>query len=131
MRRMLAVITVAVLTTCMVGAGWAQPLRWQPIPGAPGVEYVPNWHQDVFRYQERFYRYDGNNWYRGRDHAGPWVNILEPPRVFYQVEERYFRTPPGWDRGKKKGWRGYDLPPGQRKKFNGNIPPGQQKKMGY
>ena len=24
--------------------------------------------------------------------------------------------PPGWDKGKKTGWRGHDLPPGQEKK---------------
>ncbi len=25
--------------------------------------------------------------------------------------------PPGWDRGRKVGWRGCDLPPGQAKKY--------------
>jgi hypothetical protein len=25
--------------------------------------------------------------------------------------------PPGWDKGKKTGWRGQNLPPGQRKKY--------------
>jgi hypothetical protein len=25
--------------------------------------------------------------------------------------------PPGWDKGKKTGWQGQDLPPGQQKKY--------------
>lgn len=114
---------------------------WQPIPSAPGVAYAPELKRDVFRYQEQYYYYDGSRWHCGRSYQGPWVQIPQPPQVFYQVEERYFRTPPGWARGKKTGWRGQPQPPGQMKKLNQTgppgkfkdkpIPPGQMKKMGY
>ena len=33
----------------------------------------------------------------------------------YDIPERGY--PPGWDKGKKTGWRGRDLPPGQVKKY--------------
>ena len=32
-------------------------------------------------------------------------------------DERYDDRPPGWDKGRKTGWRGHDLPPGQEKKY--------------
>jgi hypothetical protein len=118
------------------------PPGWQPVPSAPGIEYAPNLNQDVFRYQGKYYYYDGGKWHSGRNYLGPWVNILQPPQVFYQIEERCFKTPPGWARGKKTGWRGQPLPPGQMKKLyqtgppgqskkNKPLPPGQMKKMGY
>lgn len=135
MTRWLTITTAAALVAGLLGLAWAQGPRlapgWQPIPGVPVIEYAPELHQDIFRYQETYYYYDGAKWHRGRNYSGPWVNILEPPKIFYQVEERYFRTPPGWARGKKTGWRGQPLPPGQMKKLDGDIPPGQRKKMGY
>jgi hypothetical protein len=30
--------------------------------------------------------------------------------------------PPGWDKGKKTGWQGHDLPPGQKKKYRQRYP---------
>ncbi len=35
-----------------------------------------------------------------------------------QGHKRYGDQPPGWDKGKKTGWRGNDLPPGQEKKHH-------------
>ncbi|MDI6854962.1 MAG: hypothetical protein QME75_15320 [Deltaproteobacteria bacterium] len=131
MRKIWVLMLVAVLTACWSGAAGAQAPGWRPIPSAPGIDYAPDLHRDVFRYQERYYFYDGGKWHRGRNYLGPWEAILQPPNVFYQVEEQYFRNPPGWARGKKTGWRGQPLPPGQMKKLDGNIPPGQRKKMGY
>ncbi len=34
-----------------------------------------------------------------------------------QWDKRHDDQPPGWDKGKKTGWRGRDLPPGQQKKY--------------
>ena len=34
-----------------------------------------------------------------------------------QWDKRDGDHPPGWDKGKKTGWRGNDLPPGQEKKY--------------
>ena len=30
---------------------------------------------------------------------------------------KWKKRPPGWDRGRKVGWRGGSMPPGQRKKY--------------
>ncbi len=148
MRR--TVILITALAFFLLAPVWNQtagqprkgPPAWQPVPSAPGIEYAPHLDRDIFRYQEKYYYYDGNRWHSGRTYQGPWVQILQPPQVFYQIEERYFKTPPGWARGKKTGWRGQPLPPGQLKKLepagppgkfkqNKPVPPGQMKKMGY
>jgi len=63
--------------------------------------------------------------------AGPWQLLPQPPKIFYQVEAGYFKNPPGWAKGKKTGWRGEPLPPGQMKKLDKekSLPPGQMKKI--
>ncbi len=127
--------------------------QWTRITGVPGVEYAPNLTTDVFRYQGVYYCYDGR-WYRSPAWGGAWTVIPQPPPVFSQIEAAYFKkVPPGWSRGRKTGWRGGSLPPGQAKKAGQvegvgppagpplvepggppgkgkkGIPPGQLKKM--
>jgi hypothetical protein len=34
------------------------------------------------------------------------------------VQQKWKKRPPGWDRGRKVGWRGGSMPPGQRKKLH-------------
>lgn len=105
------------------------PPQWTPIPGVPGVEHAPNIGQDLFRYQGRFYNFQGGSWYRATATTGPWVAVPAPPQVFYNIQAPYFKTPPGWAKGKKTGWGDGKMPPGQAKKLNGGkIPPGQMKK---
>ena len=95
--------------------------QWAPIPGAPGVQYAPNTNTDLFRYgQQYYYQHNDGTWYQGRDIAGPWQRIQDVPRSFHQIEAPYFRQPPGWAKGKKTGWKGDNLPPGQRKKYEGD-----------
>jgi hypothetical protein len=147
MRRFFAILTAAALVALAMTPVWGQgagPWRgapapgWRAVPNAPGVEYAPNMPQDIFRYQDSYYFFDGQ-WRRSRSHLGPWVDIVQPPQIFYQIEPRYFKRPPGWDRGRKTGWGPYDMPPGQLKKGNplgppGQVqplPPGQMKKGGY
>ena len=91
-------------------------LQWVPIPGAPGVQYAPNANADLFRYGQRYYYQHEGNWYRGRDMAGPWQRIQDVPRSFRRIEAPYFKQPPGWAKGNKTGWKGDNMPPGQRKK---------------
>ncbi len=103
---------------------------WAPIPDARGLYYSPNAQADLFRYGGHYYCYQGGQWYRGSGYSGPWRQVTQLPSPFYQVGPTYFKgTPPGWAHGKKTGWRGAPLPPGQMKKEEGNIPPGQMKKM--
>jgi len=138
MRRTLAIISAATLVICLLAPAWGQvsrpsqfrgaPPRWEPVPSAPGVEYSPGLKRDVFRYQEKYYYFDGSKWHCGRNYQGPWVQIPEPPQTFYRIEEHYFHTPPGWARGKKTGWGPYDMPPGKAKKAYGTGPPGQSRK---
>lgn len=104
---------------------------WAPIPHVRGVEHAANIRADLFRYGGHYYYYHNGTWYRGRGTMGPWKQINQPPKVFYQIGAPYFKTPPGWARGRKTGWRGEPLPPGQMKKFEGeSLPPGQMKKFG-
>ena len=104
--------------------------RWAPVSQAPNVYYAPNLGQDLFRYGDRFYYLSQGIWQIARALNGPWQVIGSPPQAFYNVPQEYFHTPPGWARGKKTGWRGQPLPPGQMKKFGlgGSMPPGQMKK---
>jgi len=94
--------------------------QWAPIPGAPGVQYAPNANADLFRYDQRYYYQHDGNWYRGRDMGGPWERVQDVPQRFRQIEAPYFRQPPGWAKGNKTGWKGDNLPPGQRKKYEGD-----------
>ena len=107
------------------------PPHWQAIPGAPGVEYAPHIGQDLFRYQGGFFNFQGGAWFRAGLPTGPWAPIPEPPQVFYQIQAPYFKkVPPGWARGKKTGWGGAPMPPGQMKKLHhGHVPPGKAKKF--
>lgn len=105
--------------------------QWQSVTTVTDVVYAPNLPLDVFRYQGRYYCYDGR-WYRSQVWGGPWQVIPEPPPVFRQIDASYFKkVPPGWSRGRKVGWQGGSLPPGQAKKLQGGLPPGQAKKRGY
>jgi hypothetical protein len=139
MLRVLMVSLVLALVVFLAGPASGQmvfepvPLtvspRWAPVPSASGVQYAPNLTVDVFRYGGSYYCYYQNVWYLGRTYAGPWLQVERIPRVFYQINAGYFRTPPGWARGRKTGWRGEPMPPGQMKKFEGeHIPPGQMRK---
>lgn len=92
--------------------------EWVAISEAPGVHHTVWAGQDVFRYQNHYYRYDGR-WHRGSHHGGPWVAIPAPPPVIYRVDRVYFkRVPPGWHHGRKTGWQGAPMPHGQMKKFH-------------
>jgi hypothetical protein len=105
--------------------------QWTPVPGARGVEYAPNLGADFFRHSGGYYYLHDGRWYQGRNTSGPWTQVQSLPQVFYQVEAPYFKRPPGWAKGKKTGWGGAPMPPGQMKKMQGGGPPGQMKKKGW
>ncbi len=106
----------AVPERIMAQPGPPPPPQWAPIPQVPGVEYAPNIAQDLFRYLGRYYNYQGGAWYGGPSYTGPWTPVPEPPREFYNIQAPYFKVPPGWAKGKKTGWGGAPMPPGQMKK---------------
>jgi len=112
---------------------WAPNLapQWAPIPQVPGVSYVPNLGYDLFRQGKYFYVYQDGRWYQGKHLNGPWKGIKNPPQGFYNIGSPYFKSPPGWAKGKKTGWGGQAMPPGQMKKYEqgGGLPPGQMKKL--
>ena len=108
---------LALAQRTMVPPGASVPPQWAPVPQVPGVEYAPNVQQDLFHHQGRFYNYQGGAWFGGTTANGPWVPVQEPPRTFYGIQAPYFKTPPGWAKGKKTGWGGEQLPPGQMKKI--------------
>jgi hypothetical protein len=142
MRRSLKVLTVVlVLLLSGVPAVGAQPRavpmpppnlapQWAPIAQAPGIDYAPNLDHDLFRYGNQFYYFSQGLWQIAQALTGPWQVIQSPPQAFYNIGPNYFRSPPGWARGKKTGWGGAPMPPGQMKKFEGGgLPPGQMKKF--
>ena len=101
---------------CPVPEGVA--VQWVPVPQVGGVSYAPNIPTDLFSYGGQFYCYVNNLWYAGPALTGPWQTIQAPPQEFYQIAPTYFKTPPGWAKGKKTGWRGAPMPPGQMKKYS-------------
>jgi hypothetical protein len=96
---------------------------WQPIPGVPGVQYVPNLGQDLFRYQNNYYRWHDGRWFQAQSYRGPWGGIQSPPPIFTRIGPQYWKTPPGWAHGNKTGWHGQGLPPGQMKKLQQPVRP--------
>jgi hypothetical protein len=104
--------------------------RWAPVPQAPGVEYAPNLAADIFRYAGQFFYYSQGLWQQSPTLNGPWTRVRRLPPRFYYIGAPYFKSPPGWAKGRKTGWKGAPLPPGQMKKFGpgGSLPPGQMKK---
>jgi len=143
MQRFLKVLTVVlVLLLSGVQTVGAQPQpvpilppnlapRWAPIPQVPGVDYAPNLGYDIFRYGNQLYYFNQGLWQIAQALTGPWQVIQSPPPLFYNIEANYFRSPPGWAKGKKTGWGGAPMPPGQMKKYEGGapMPPGQMKKF--
>jgi hypothetical protein len=133
------VVVLALLT--LASAAWGErkafsPLppdirpSWTAVPGVAGVQYAPNVGADVFRHGGQYYYYHHDAWYQGKSLAGPWTSGPTLPPAFYQIGAPYFKTPPGWAKGKKTGWQGAPMPPGQMKKSGGGgLPPGQMKKM--
>jgi hypothetical protein len=106
--------------------------QWTPVPGAPGIHYAPNIASDLFRYGNGYYYQNQGAWYQGPSIRGPWTPSPQIPQPFYQVQAPYFKSPPGWAKGRKTGWGGAPMPPGQMKKMEGGkVPPGQMKKYGY
>ena len=112
---------------------WAPNLapQWAPVPQVPGVSYAPDFGHDLFHCGKRFYVYREGRWHQAKSLNGPWKEIKNPPRGFYNIGPAYFKSPPGWAKGKKTGWRDQPLPPGQMKKLEsgGSLPPGQRKKF--
>jgi hypothetical protein len=133
-------ISLAILLlTALAAPVQSQPLppplpygaQWAPVPGVSGVQYAPNLGLDVFRYGQAFYSLYQGLWYLTHGPQGPWVPTQSIPQPFYQIQAPYFKNPPGWARGRKTGWGGAPMPPGQMRKYEGgpHIPPGQMKKM--
>jgi hypothetical protein len=117
----LAIIIIVLAAVLLAGTSvsWAKKKcpKWVAVSTAPGVEYCPNLRRDLFRHKKHVYYYSQENWYMGPGAYGPWQAVTTIPQEFYLIEARYFKTPPGWAKGKKTGWRGQPLPPGQMKKL--------------
>jgi|UniRef100_A0A7C3WRQ4 hypothetical protein len=93
--------------------------QWTVISEVPGVQHTVFAGRDVFRYQNRYYCYEGGTWHQGSHFASPWMAIAAPPPAICQVKSGYGRkVPPGWSKGKKTGWHGAPAPPGQWKKIH-------------
>jgi hypothetical protein len=92
-------------------------VAWTPVPGVQGVMYAPNLGQDFFQYNRGYYCFQKGSWYHTGSPQGPWVQTTNIPQPFYQIQAPYFKTPPGWAKGKKTGWGGAPMPPGQMKKM--------------
>ena len=56
--------------------------------------------------RNQFYFYQNGRWLLGDGLNGPWRGITNPPQAFYNIGPTYFKSPPGWAKGKKTGWGG-------------------------
>lgn len=56
---------------------------------------------------------------RDRDRDGKTTVVIQSGSFHHYNyrDDLYDRRPPGWEHGRKAGWRGCDLPPGQAKKY--------------
>ncbi len=128
------------LMTLLVTPAWAGPPlppplmvapQWTPVPGVPGMQYAPGQALDLFQYGRGYYCFQQGQWYQTNSLGRPWVQTQNVPQPFYQIQAPYFKNPPGWAKGRKTGWGGAPMPPGQMKKYEQGprIPPGQMKKM--
>ncbi len=128
------------LLALLINPAWAGPPlpppllaapQWAPVPGVAGVQYAPGQALDLFQYGRSYYCLQQGQWFQTYGLGGAWVPARNIPQAFYQIQAPYFKTPPGWARGRKTGWGGAPMPPGQMKKYEGgpHIPPGQMKKM--
>jgi hypothetical protein len=131
-KKIIIILTVGLFSGSPMGAALGQmvvPLQgvppviqvqptWRSISGVPGVEYVPAFRQDLFRYQNNYYCWHDGHWFLGQSYRGPWTRIQSPPPVFRQIAPNYWKNPAGWAHGKKTGWRGQPLPPGQMKRLH-------------
>jgi len=71
-------------------------------------------------YRDSGYYGDGYPQPYGRRHGRVTVVVGDPGYggyVQYGNEDYGYGRPQGYDRGRKRGWRGCDLPPGQAKKY--------------
>ncbi|MFP3868555.1 MAG: hypothetical protein ACLFUU_10400 [Desulfobacteraceae bacterium] len=118
---------------------------WQPVKGVHGVEYAPDLPDlpgDLFRYGKKYYYFYEGDWSQGDTYRGPWKRVEKIPPIFREIGPEYYKSPPGWSRGKKTGWGGASMPPGQMKKHHfpgwskgkktgwGRTQPDQQKRPG-
>jgi len=65
-----------------------------PISGRPGVYYVRDSRNDVYRYGNNWYMNYNGDWYRASSYRGPWVFVSyrSVPRSIYTVPTQYRRT---------------------------------------
>lgn len=61
--------------------------------------------------------HDRDRYSRDWDRGGVDVRVVVGQDGGYFYGSGPARRPPGWERGRKVGWRGCDLPPGQAKKY--------------
>ena len=64
------------------------------VSGRPGLYYVRDSSNDVYRYNNYWYMNYNGNWYRAGSYRGPWrfVGYQSVPRVVYTVPTQYRRT---------------------------------------
>lgn len=68
--------------------------HWTPVPEAPRVSYAPDIPTDVFRYKGKYYLFWAGVWYRSKKVKGPYDRLKNLPKVFGQVDARYYKTAP-------------------------------------
>lgn len=82
--------------------------------------YAQGEYQEDGDYRDSRYYRDGYPQPYGRRLGRVTVVVGDPGYggyVQYGNEDYGNGRPQGWDRGRKRGWRGCDLPPGQAKKY--------------
>lgn len=72
------------------------PPRLVVVPGVPTVHYAPDVSVNYFTYGDRYYTYDGGNWFVADYDRGPWTYVERRyvPGPVLHVPTRYYRVPP-------------------------------------
>lgn len=78
--------------------------QWSQVPGIQGVYYAPGQNLDMFRYGQQYYCFNQGQWYTMNSNQNSWGQAQSIPQPFYQIQASYFKNPPGWAKGQKKGW---------------------------
>lgn len=70
------------------------------VPGYP-VYYAPQLNSNFFFYDNLYWAYEGDNWYRSDWYNGPWDQVYpqDVPLYVLRVPVRYYRAPPAHFRG--------------------------------
>jgi len=101
MRRAIAVVVLLASAGCFAAVssgpsgghppgrarGWGHANPRLTLIAGTGIKFVAEINEDIFEYGGVWFRFSGGSWFRCGTYGGAWVQIGEPPAVFYKIPE--------------------------------------------